>query len=282
MRKNLGMSFGLRYENQNNIKSPFNFAPRFSLIWSPKKKQKENALRSLPRVSAGIGVNYQRFGIGNLISMRQTNDVGRAYYFISAANAFDPLLSAIILDSFPNAPSIELLEQLSVPRARRFFDEGIQNPYDVVSNLTLNKKLPAKLTAVFSVSYSRGYRRQISRNINAPLGGTFNSSDPSKAIYPFTNKGSIYQISSLGESETLRFSANVNLPPLKWRKKSLSMNLRYSFGKSRDDIVGGADFRLTPMISAGNLPRLRATGCILLTEILARAYLLILVSTELG
>jgi hypothetical protein len=240
VRKNLGVSFGLRYENQNNIKSPLNFSPRFSLIWSPPKKEKETSLRSLPRLSAGVSLNYQRSGIGNILSARQSSGLGRVFYFISMANAFDPALSSAVLDSFPNAPSIDMLGRLSLPQSKRFFDQGLQTPFDITSNITLNKKFPAKVSAVFSATYARGYRRQTTRNINAPLGGTFDYVNPLSAIYPFNNAGSIYQISSKGRSETLIFSANIVLPPLNWRKKPFSMNLRYSFGQRRDDIVFGS------------------------------------------
>src|SRR5207237_6160122 len=43
LRQHLTVSPGLRYENQNNIDSNFNFAPRIGFAWSPmfgkKKKQ---------------------------------------------------------------------------------------------------------------------------------------------------------------------------------------------------------------------------------------------------
>lgn len=240
IRKNLGVSFGVRYENQNNIKSPFNFAPRVSVIWSPKKKDKENLLWSLPRISAGIGMSYSRFGVGNTLSIRQINEDGRAFYLLSAANAIDSQLSSIVLDSFPNAPSIDLLQQLSLPRTRRFFEPGFQVPYDLTSNLSLNKKLPAKFGAFVSISHSRGFRRQITRNINAPLAGTFDMQNPAKAIYPFDNKGNIYQISDIGKSELIRFSANLTMPPMKMWKKSGSLMLRYVTSRSRDDMVTGS------------------------------------------
>jgi hypothetical protein len=239
LKPNLGMSLGLRYENQNNISSPFNLAPRFSLIWTPKKKGKESVLWSLPRVSTGIGVSYQRFRIGNLLSVRQTTDA-QEFYFISMASAFDSSVSAEILNSFPNAPSINSLQKISLLRSRRFFEDGFQTPVDITSNVTLNKKLPAKFTVVFSISYTRGFRRQISTNINAPLGGTFDQLNPQSAIYPFNNSGNIYRISSKGKSENFRFSANLIFPAFKILKKNSSISLRYSVGKSSDNIVSGS------------------------------------------
>ena len=49
----VGVSFGLRYENQNNIKDSSNFAPRAGIIWAPKAKEKQNPL-FLCRESASV------------------------------------------------------------------------------------------------------------------------------------------------------------------------------------------------------------------------------------
>lgn len=240
LRKNLGVSFGVRYENQNNISSPFDFAPRASLIWSPKRKAKEHSWQSLPRVSAGIGFSYSRFGIGNLIGIRQTNDDGRAFYLISAASANGAVPGAVALDSFPNAPSLELLAQLSLPRIRRFYAPDIRPPSELTSNVTLNKKLPMKFSLNTSVSYSRGFRRQLTRNINAPLAGTFDPRDPQTAIYPFGNQGNIYRIGSGGKSESWRLAINVIVPPIRIGKKTGSLTLRYATERKRDDLVTGS------------------------------------------
>ena len=59
VRPDLTLSFGLRYENQTNIKDNLNFAPRFSFSWSPGAggaRQPKTVFRG------GIGVFYDRFG----------------------------------------------------------------------------------------------------------------------------------------------------------------------------------------------------------------------------
>lgn len=240
LRKNLGLNLGLRYENQNNIKSSFNLAPRFSLIWSPQKKDKENILWSLPRVSTGVGLNYSRFGLGNILSVRQTNEDGRFYYLLSMANAVDPVLSSAILDAFPNVPSVSLLEQLSIPRSLRLIDDNIQTPYSFNSNLTLNKKMPLNYEVVFSISYTRSFRQQLSNNINAPLAGTYDPLNPSTAKYPFERSSNIFQINSNGKSESLRYSTNLRFPNIKLLKQILRLDLGYSFLQSKDNSVPGS------------------------------------------
>lgn len=240
LRRNLGVSLGLRYENQNNISSPLNFAPRFSLIWSPKEKSKKRLLLSLPRISVGVGVNYSRFALNNTVINRQINDENRFFYFASVNNLADSSLNSLILNSFPLAPTIESLEKKSLPRSRRIIRDDIQTPYDLVSNLTLNKKISAKLIAVFSFSHALSFRRQLTANINAPLGGTFSFYNPSDAVYPFGKAENISEINSQGKAESLKISANLLFSQIKFLNKSVSLNLRYNFGKSRDNIAFGS------------------------------------------
>ena len=79
----VAVSFGLRYENQNNIKDNSNFAPRAGIIWAPKAKEKQNPLFSLPRISIGYGIFYSRFPLSNILNVRLSNDADRAQYLIT-------------------------------------------------------------------------------------------------------------------------------------------------------------------------------------------------------
>src|SRR6266498_2200423 len=59
-RPNLTLSFGLRYENQSNIASNLNFAPRFGFAWAPGSSSPQRQMKTTIR--GGVGIFYDRIG----------------------------------------------------------------------------------------------------------------------------------------------------------------------------------------------------------------------------
>ena len=56
VRPNLMLSLGLRYENQNNISSNLNFAPRFGFAWAPGPASRQHPSKTTIR--GGFGIFY--------------------------------------------------------------------------------------------------------------------------------------------------------------------------------------------------------------------------------
>ncbi len=226
-------SFGVRYEYQTNISSNFNFAPRFGVIWSPKAKEKQNPLYALPRVSVGYGIFYSRFALNNTLNVRQANDADRAQYLITETN---------ILDVFPVVPTVDLLQQFALPQTKSFIDAEFETPFQSLLNITAAKKMPKGYTLNFTFSHSEGFRQILTRNVNAPLAGTFDPFNPSLAVRPLGNIGNVYATRSGGKTVTDRFSIFLGFP----QSQNLYANLRYSFNKSKSDIVSGSGSPFDP------------------------------------
>lgn len=226
-------SFGVRYENQTNIDSKFNFAPRFGIIWAPKAKEKQNPLYALPRISVGYGMFYSRFALNNTLNVRQASNLDSSQYLITDAN---------ILDSYPNVPSVETLEQFALPRTQRFIDAAFETPYQSLLNITAAKKMPKGFTLNFTFSRGTTFRQSFTQNINAPLAGTFNPLSPSLAVRPLGNVGNVYETQSDRKTETDRFSINLGFP----NSEKLFGTVRYSFIKSRGDVVSGSGSPFDP------------------------------------
>ena len=229
----IAASFGVRYENQTNISSDLNLAPRFGLIWSPKAKEKQNPLYSLPRVSIGYGMFFSRFALSNTVIIRQAGDTGRSQYLITGAN---------ILDIYPNVPTVDLLRQFAQPRTQRFLDDEFESPYQSLLNITAAKKMPKGFTLNFIFTRARHFRQSFTQNINAPIAGTFNPLNPSLAIRPFGNVGNIYENQSFGKIENDRFTINLSLP----QSPKLYGNARYSYTRTRSTIAAGTGSSFDP------------------------------------
>lgn len=229
----ISISGGLRYEDQTNISSRKNFAPRFGIVWAPKAKEKQSALSALPRISIGYGVFFSRFPLNNTVNVRQANDPDRSQYLVTETN---------VLNTFPNVPTIETLEQFALPRTQRLINDGLQTPYQSLVNLTINKRLPKKFSTVFTIAHGKTFRQSITRNINAPLAGTFDPLDPSSSVRPFGSFGNIYETMSLASFTSTRYSLSLAFP----QSQKLFANLRYSYLSAKDNNVGSSGSAFDP------------------------------------
>jgi hypothetical protein len=222
LKENLALSFGVRYENQTNISSNLDLAPRLGLIWSPQSEAKRNPLWALPKISVGFGMFYTRYDVNSFLSIKQATDPDRATYLITDAN---------ILDLFPNVTSVTQLQQFALPKTQRFIAPNLQTPQMRFFSLSAAKKLPAGFSSNFTFSFSKLVRQTVTRNINAEFGG----------VRPLGNIGNVYKTDSIGQGERQRFSASLNFPDGKvWG------NLTYSFSKAKDNRVSGNGLPFDP------------------------------------
>ena len=87
----------------------------------------------------------------------------------------------------------------------------------------------------FTFTYGKNTNQSVTRNINAPLGGTYDPLVQNSGERPFGTTANIYETMSSGRSETKRFSATLNLPPtIAWG------NISYSYTAGKNDITAGS------------------------------------------
>ena len=96
--------------------------------------------------------------------------------------------------------------------------------------------MPKGYTLNFTFSRGATVRQSLTRNINAPLAGTFSSSNPLLAARPLGTVGNVYETQSGGRTETDRFSVNLSFP----NSQKLFANVRYSYTKSKSNVVSGS------------------------------------------
>ena len=229
----IAVSFGLRYENQTNIKDYFDVAPRIGIIWSPKAKDKQNPLFSLPRISAGYGIFYSRFPLNNVLNVRLSDDADRAQYLITDTDT---------LDLYPNVPPVGLLQQFGLPKTQRFIDSKLKTPVQSLFTVAATKELFGGFSLILSMTTGTTFRQIVTHNVNAPLAGTINPLDPRASILPFPGAGNIYGIFSNGKAKKTKNSAQLRFP----NTGKLYAYFSYSFVKSKNNVVSGSGAPFDP------------------------------------
>lgn len=205
----LTISYGVRHEFQTHLKDKLNFAPRFSVAWTPDKKRK-----STIRGGGGIFYNWLDTGI--------TSDVIRLdglhqQQFVIQQPGFFP----IVPDSLDGAISRR-------PTIRRRA-EDINSPYTMLATLSYERQLPRKMVGSVSYSWTRGVHLLRTRNINAPL-----SIENNQPVLPFPDQGPILQFESTGLSTRHEMRANVRTG----FSRTFSMFANYTLASTRSNTDG--------------------------------------------
>jgi len=245
------LSPGLRYENQNNISSNFNFAPRLGFAWSPvfghKKaepaKPTPNAAPApppapapAPKPSSGPPKTVFRGGVG-LFYNRISEDITlQALRFDGATQQQFLVTDPTVLDLFPIVPPIGLLDAFAQPQTRRVVSDDLRPSRSFRAMFTVERQLTKtiKLSATYSHAHTVDTQRTV--NINAPLGGTFIPGQPNSGVRALgQSAGNIFEYQPTGRSigNSLNLNLNGNL-------KKANFWGGYSLGKQRNTDGGNS------------------------------------------
>ncbi|MDX6528580.1 MAG: hypothetical protein QOH41_870 [Blastocatellia bacterium] len=231
MRPNLMLSFGLRYENQDNISSNLNFAPRFGFAWQPGPSSKQHQAKTTIR--GGFGVFYDRVGENLTLTANRLNGINQQQFTVT-----DPA----ILNSFPNVPSISTLTAFKTPLNIYQLAPDIQAPYTMQSAISIERALPHNFTTSVTFSHARTLHLLRARAINAPLPGTFVPALPGSGVRPLSSINNYFQYESTG-----RFDQNQLIFTLGSRlSRNVSFNMNYTYGKANSDTDGAGTFSANP------------------------------------
>lgn len=231
VRPNFTLSPGFRYENQNNIDSNYNFAPRLAFAWSPVFGHKKPATNAAPKPAPAPGATAAapapapaagpapagppktvfRGGLGVFYG-RTSEDVTLATTRFDGENQQQFLVTnPVVLDLFPAVPPIEALDAFAQPQVTRLKSDDLQTVRQLRFMFTVERSLPANVKLSLTYMHSRASRSQRLVNINAPLGGTFIPGVPNSGVRPLgADAGNVLEYQSTGRSISNTLSVNLN------------------------------------------------------------------------
>lgn len=213
IRPNITLSYGLRFETQNDIRDHADLAPRIGLAWGVGggKNPAKTVLR------AGWGIFYDRFGHDNVMRAERLNGRNQQQMIVK-----DP-------DFYPDVPPVSALAGDLAAKTIYSIAPTLQAPYTMQTALTLERQLFKAATLSLTYLNSRGLHQLLSRNINAPL------ADGSK---PFGDAGNLYQYESTGIFKQNQLIANFNIRA----GSNLSLFGFYTLNYANSDTSGASSF----------------------------------------
>ena len=185
VRPNVTLSYGLRFESQDNISNHADWAPRLGFAWGiggGGKTAPKTVLR------AGFGIFYDRFQTSYVLEQDRLSGVNLAEYVVPSPDFFNPNPSTPPLLT----PTPTSLLTMYKP------NPNLHAPYIVQAAVSLERQIN-KVTNL-SVSYlnSVGNDQFLTNNINAPTNANDFYPyylDPAAAVRPIANEN-IYEYQS--------------------------------------------------------------------------------------
>ena len=196
LRPNLTLSYGVRFETQNNISDHANLAPRVAVAWGIGGRGTTGAKTVL---RAGAGIFYDR------ISNTCTTAAGGSACILNSLIYNGVTQQSYLIpnpDFFPNVPSPTTLANSRQPQTIQLLSSTLLAPRTFQANVGIERQLNSH--ARLSVNYisSRGVHLTNTRDINAPLNGVYPFGD--SQIRLLTESG------GMSRSNQLLISPNVN------------------------------------------------------------------------
>ena len=251
IRPNFTLSPGLRYENQSNIDSHYDWAPRIAFAWSPMFGHKKPAAAPAAKaattpatpgttaqpaatpapaaapppgppkivVRGAAGLFYNRISEDLTLQELRFDGIRQQQFLVT-----DPA----VLNLFPVIPSVDLLDSFSQPQLRRVLSDDLRTSRSLRLMFAVERALPKNVRLALTYYHTRTDRIQRTVNINAPLGGTFIPGLPNSGVRPLgADAGNIFEYQANGRSvgNSINLNINGNLKKISfWGGYSLSKN----------------------------------------------------------
>jgi len=224
-RPNVSVSFGLRYETQNNLGDHADFAPRVGIAWGIDGNGKNKSPKTILRL--GYGIFYDRFAENLVLQQELANGLIQQQFLIPSPQFFLPNQPFTPADpGFPTTAGSSQTVYVKNP--------DLRTPYIMQAGVTLERQLSKFANLSMTYLNSRGVH-QFYTNVfpantpNSPLPAGFN---PNDVVYQYASGGTFKQ-------NQLIVNSSVRLPAARGFIKDLSLFGYYTLNYANSD-TGGA------------------------------------------
>ncbi|HKT48431.1 MAG TPA: carboxypeptidase regulatory-like domain-containing protein, partial [Candidatus Acidoferrales bacterium] len=227
LRSNITLSYGLRFETQNDLGHHADFAPRLGFAWgldAKGSKPPKTVLR------AGFGIFYDRFTYEDVLQQQRLNGTVQQQFVVQNPQFY---LGSI--------PSLSQLQNLATSNTTLYQpNPNLRTPYTLQTGVTLERQLSKAANIAFTYLNSRGVHQFFVENINSPECAAL----PCAATDPRPiagNPNNLYQYQSEGIFKQSQFIINSSIR----LGTRLSLFGYYTLNYAKSDIGGGANLITT-------------------------------------
>jgi hypothetical protein len=199
LRPNLTLSYGLRYETQNDTGDHADFAPRVGISWGlgSSKSAPKTVLR------AGWGMFYDRFGQSNLLAIEHST-LQQQY----TLQFTDGTAASTFYNQYKTAPPTDAGALNASFANRTQLGNGYTSPYTMQTAVSLERQLGKIGTASATYVNSRGVHQLVTINANAPYLADYNPSLGTLTTYESVG---IFKQNQLIVNTNVRLSTKMSL-----------------------------------------------------------------------
>jgi len=219
VRQNVTISYGLRFEGQNNLANKADFAPRLGIAWGIGGNAK-NPPKTVLR--GGFGMFYDRFTYDLVLQDVRFNGVAQQQFLVQNPTFF-----------LGNIPTTGPLPVSTAP-TQYVQNPSLHAPYTIQAGVTLERQLSKAANVAFTYLQSRGDRQLYINNLNP--------ADPVTGIRPNVDAGNLFQYQSEGTFKQKQFIVNGSVR----LGAKLSLFGYYVLNYSNSDTAGASTFASNP------------------------------------
>jgi hypothetical protein len=253
IRPNFNVTLGLRYENQSNISSNFNLAPRIFFAWAPGGSTTGTIGQfgaGQPKfvIRGGVGVFFDRLSEQAALQENRFDGTSQQRFIVpgfivdaQGNRVVNPVLDNVVFNADgtvvqSTVPTLAQLQAFQAIQSRTVVANNYQAPRSFLAAINVERQLPYNFT-VFAVLFSYNQRHSlVMRNINAPLPGVFDAQG--RPVRPNPGQGDVYQYESSARFNDIRFQAGVR----NQLSRNFSVFANYQTGRptsNTDCVFGG-------------------------------------------